>query len=197
MLFPRVVFAIGVVLCVVTVAWSGESRKVKKAKEGTRENRAEMVVHLTPDGKNKGLLLTYPKTISASSVTAGKPVTFPILIVNLLEEEVFVEVTHYDHLSYDLRFDAYNFASGGGVGSSADNRRLLKRLHACWYKGGKPSPSDRAAADISGKVDFAGAMPLSDFIGAKATIGFPLRGFYRTNGKEFTKDVEMPVEIVK
>ncbi len=190
MMSPRVAFAVSLIVSTAAVSWSADSKKVKK---GPHKNEARMVVRLTVAGTDKGLQLIYPKTISAA---AAKPVKFPITIVNLLKEEVFLEVTDHDDLSYHLKQDR-NIAFGGGGGFGGDNESLLKRLHACTYKDGKPQMFWGVMASIPGKIDFGENLPLSQWIGAKATIEVFPRGFYRANGKEFSMRVEMPVEIIK
>ena len=109
MMSPRVAFAVSLIVSTAAVLVG----RFKKGQERPPQERGENGGRLTVAGTDKGLQLIYPKTISAA---AAKPVKFPITIVNLLKEEVFLEVTDHDDLSYHLKQDR-NIAFGGGGGS--------------------------------------------------------------------------------
>jgi hypothetical protein len=186
---PRVLIKLLVVLCFAAIA-SGEP----KEKRGDAE-KATLIVHLANDGTDHGLRFDYPKAISAS---AGKSAKVPIVISNLLEEEVFLEVTDYDDLGYKLGDVGTSWAAGGGsVVGFPDNARLLKRLHASSYMKGKAFTCGCATAFISAHVAFDQDVSLKEFIGLDCRIKVTLKGYYRRNGNEFEKSVELPVEIVK
>jgi hypothetical protein len=116
----------------------------------------------------------------------------------MLKEEVFLEVEGHDYPSYALLSDKNGkpLLMGGGSAGFPDNANLLKRLHACDYKDGKPRPCGCATAYIRPKLDFKDE-DLNDFVGHKITIGVTLVGYYRTNGKQFVTTALLPVEIVK
>ena len=190
-------------VCVTTILWLGSvelyggSNNAKNAPMP----EASVTVHLTPGGTGEGLRLIYPTHISASS---ARPVEFRFLVVNLLKEEIFLEVTGHD----DLKYEVHNVvgeaemppleadSGGGSVVGFPDNTQLLKRLHACSYsKDGKPFPCDCATAVIAGKIDFDKDLNLKGRVGSKMTIGVSLVGFYRATGKQFHAAANLAVEI--
>jgi hypothetical protein len=70
-------------------------------------------------------------------------------------------------------------------------------LHACVYRDGKPRPCGCDTVLIDAKINFAKEIRLTDYIGRKVFIGIKLVGYYRSNGKEFRKTANLPVEVVK
>lgn len=187
-----------VAACVVTIFWFGSvgwpSERVEKKSD--KQTDASLTVHLSPEGRDEGFCLCYPRQISASS---ARPVKFPILVVNLLKQEVFLEVTGHDDPSYAFENDdkGQPFLMGGSVVGFPDNANLLKRLHACDYKHGKPHPCGCSTAYIRAKIDFPKEIDLNNYVGIKVTIGINLNGYYRADGKRFAKTANLPVEVVK
>ncbi len=180
------------ILCACSFASSREPRKPDRNTVDTTE--ARMVVHLSSKGTDKGISLVYPAELSS---TSARPVKFPFRVVNLLEEELFLEVTEHDDLSFELGENGHWAFGGGSAIGFPDNASLLKRLHACECKDGKARPCGCAMAFITAKIDFGEEISLNNWIGEKAIITVVLKGYYRANGKEFEKTVKLPVKIVK
>jgi hypothetical protein len=190
--FPRVA------ACTATIFWFASVALPSEAVEKKTDEKtgAALTVHLTPDGRDEGFCLYYPRQISASS---ARPVKFPVLVVNLLKREVFLEVEGHDDPSFALENDdkGQPLLMGGSVVGLPDNANRLKRLHACDYKDGKPHPCGCATAYIDAKIDFPKEVELNNYVGTKVTIGVSLVGYYRANGNKFEKTANLPVEVVK
>ncbi len=109
-----------------------EKDKARQKVALQEKNRVPSIKLLTDSkSKEKGLLLTYPKQIPFQGPGAGE---VPISVVNLLDEEVFIEVTGNESLGCSLEFWNGGFSGGGGGGTFfPDNTNLLKRLHATHY----------------------------------------------------------------
>ena len=143
-------------------------------------------------GAEPGILVEAPKTISASARPEGQ---FVFRIVNMLDEEVFVEVTEYDAIAVDL--DHPKAAETGmrlSLRSRFPNTALLKRLHASRvHEDGKRITCRCGVARVTVQL---GVDDLKQWVGGKGTMNIPVRGFYRSNGEAFEGKVKLPVEIV-
>ena len=115
-------------------------------------------------------------------------IEFEVRIVNRLLEEVFVEATDLGdaHLCLDG-----GVMSGGGIGFP-DNIPLLKRLHAAKIYGEKKV----TCACGSVVVKQSHEMDLSKFVGCSGTFRLRVKGFYRTNGKEFYETINLKFKII-
>jgi len=164
-----------------------------KGEKTTTTPEASVTVHLTPEGTDEGLRVVYPKQISAGSASPSK---FPLLVINLLKDEVFLEVTGMDDLSYEIDVPGELVAGGGPIIVFPDNTHLLKRLHACSYHDGKACPCGCAMAPIAATINFDD-VKLKDLVGSKMTIEVSLVGYYRASGKMFDKTTKLTVAIVK
>jgi hypothetical protein len=115
-------------------------------------------------------------------------IEFEIRIVNRLLEEVFVEVT-------DLG-DAHMCLDGGLMGWSGigfpDNIPLLKRLHAATIYGKEKVTCACGSVVVKQSCE----MDLSKFVGRSGTFRFQVKGFYRTNGKEFCETIDLKFNII-
>jgi hypothetical protein len=164
----------------------------KKQIEEEKIKKSPTIVVLTdPDSKEKGLLISWPKKIPFKGENAGK---LPIRVSNLLDEEVFLEVTETESLSYSLDYWSGGFAGGGGSFTIfPDNTNLLKRLHATSYSKGKRFTCGCCGARINATLD-ANALQGGR---ARGTVTVMISGFYRNSGKRFYESVELPIELVE
>ena len=192
-------------VCVIAILWlgSGELYGGSNDAKNATTPQASVTVHLTPEGTDEGLRLIYPTQISASS---ARPVDFRFLVVNLLKEEIFLEVTGYDDLRYEVSNVVENEdmppleagSGGGSVVGSPNNSQLLKRLHACsYFKDSKPHPCGCAMAVIVAKIDLNKELNLKEHVDSKMTVGVSLIGYYRATGKQFQATANLAVKIVK
>ena len=116
-------------------------------------------------------------------------------IVNLMEEEVFVEVPTDQQLGHTYELDDGESHSGSGGGGAEtvfpDNVNLLKRLHATSYRNGKRSTCGCAIADVDASIE------LPEFATAKGktTVTIHIKGFYRSNGKPFSEYIDLPLPL--
>jgi len=116
------------------------------------------------------------------------------LISNLLEEEVFVEVTGLDSLGYHLESKHGGFALGGGTFVLfPTNTALLKRLHAASYQDGKAMLCGCCFARIESSI----GKDVLDIGHARGTVDVWIRGYYRKTGKHFSESIKLPIEIVE
>lgn len=164
----------------------------KKVREDLEKKEAPTIaLLLDPQSDKKGLLVTCPSKIPLNGEDAGK---VPIRVINLLDEEVFLEVTGSESLSYLLNsWDGGFSGGGGGATNFPDNTNLLQRLHATSYKDGKRFTCGCCSAKISGKL---GPEAL-DMGRARGTVSVRIRGFYRNSGKRFSEYVDLPIELIE
>lgn len=155
------------------------------------KSRIPTIKLLAGKSNERGLLLTWPKKIPFRGDGAGQ---IPISVVNLLDKEVFIEVTGVESLSYSLEpWNGGYCGGGGGFTIFPDNANLLKRLHATHYTNGKGFTCGCCIAVINGKL---GAQALA-FGRARGTVTVWIRGFYRNSGKYFSESIELPIELVE
>ena len=167
-----------------------EARRQKQSEE-LKMKTPSITLLTDPDSQKKGLLVTCPSKIPLTGENAGK---VPIRVVNLLDEEVFLEVTGSESLSYSL--EHWNGGSSGGGGSFTifpDNTNLLKRLHASSYRDGKIFTCGCCITRINGRLD----PDVLDVGRARGTVTVRIRGFYRNSGKYFSESVDLPIELVE
>lgn len=165
--------------------------QTKQLEEEQKKKAPTIVVLTDPESKEKGLLITWLKKIPFKGENAGK---VPIRVTNLLDEEVFLEVTGLESLSYSL--DHWDGGFSGGGGSSTifpSNTNLLKRLHASSYSDGKRFTCGCCGAKINGKLD-SDALHVGR---ARGTVTIRIHGFYRNSGKQFYESVDLPIELVE
>ena len=144
-------------------------------------------IRLFTDAKTagKGLLVTCMKRVQAKGPHAGE---VAVTVANLLDEEVFVDVSGIRWLGGS--FEAKDGTEYVGGGSFADGN-LLKRLHAAVYRGEKPVVCGCCVAHIPGWVP-------SDVLAmgkVRGQVDVWLHGYYRNTGKAFNESVRLPVEI--
>jgi hypothetical protein len=166
----------------------------------SRAKSKEVDVQIITDSKSKeaGIHVRLYSPVYATGDNAGE---VNISIVNLLEEEVFIEVTGLGKLGYSFRRfdkDGEIMAMAGGSGSFTvfpDNTRLLKRLHgASKDKNGKLGTCGCGFTTIKGKLK--DKLDLKKWIGADTKISVSITGYLRKNGKQFSKYVTIPIKII-
>ena len=115
-------------------------------------------------------------------------------MVNLLEEEIFLEVPKVELLSYSLEhWGGGSSGGGGGRIIFPDNANLYKRMHATSYGKGKKFTCGCCITRINGKLDDEAL----DAGRARGTVTLRLSGFYRNSGKHFSESVDLPIELIQ
>jgi hypothetical protein len=167
-------------------------------RSGAESERAQVPFFFDSESAKEGILVQVQGPVQASGEKAGQ---VTVIVSNLLQEEVFIEVTGLEQFGYEFRQPAANgrpggCAFGGGGGPMwPDNLRLLKRLHASTYTNGELSTCGCAMAWLKGTVG-AADLDLKDWIGADTKIRVQIGGYLRRNGKAFGKELELPIRIV-
>ncbi|QTN33443.1 WG repeat-containing protein [Akkermansiaceae bacterium] len=142
-------------------------------------------------GDEKGLLVTCPPKIPFQGKGAGE---IPISVVNLLEEEIFLEVPEVQSLSYSLKHWSGGFSGGGGSRIIfPDNANLYKRMHATSYGKGKKFTCGCCITRINGKLDDDAL----DAGRARGSVTLRLEGYYRNSGKHFSESIDLPIELIE
>ncbi len=150
-----------------------------------------IVILQDPASKEKGLLVTCPRTIPFNGAKAGQ---IPIQVINRLDEEVFLEVTGHESLDYALEtWEGGSTSGGGGVVIFPDNTQLLKRLHATHYS----EQGDFTCGCCSTVIRSTIPSDALESGRARGTVGLRISGYYRKSGKEFFELVELPIELVE
>jgi hypothetical protein len=200
MVFMRFAVPVGFVVLLVS------SAKAQQSSATVRQpaDKKSVLVQIDPAVRDKGLNVVGPIRVSAKD---GWPAGFAVTVVNLLEEEVFLTVRSVElqnlgyRLAHELSDGMFMGIAGSGSAPSAmcpDNTGLLKRLHACSYKEGRPLPCGCAVARVQGTLgDADDSLDLSTAVGSKGTVTLPIKGYFRANGEEFSKDVEIPILITE
>lgn len=162
---------------------------------------SEVKVLLNPQSDEACIAVIVNPTVRATGDKKGE---VQITIINLLDEEVFIEVTEFDSLSFYFSYrsvDGKAFASlsgGGAFTAFPDNTRLLKRLHTTVVDDkGKRFTCACARAHIRGKLGDA-RTDLKDCIhrpGAKTTVSIPVTGYLRNSGRVFSEYIRVTIEI--
>ena len=185
-----------VVLPIVLLSVLAISSRADEA-EGDAQDEKGIEVFCGPVEGRRGLKVIFPAEIRATETDETK-VTFKV--VNLLEEQVFLEVTGIEILDYTLSLDSNDDTAivsevlGGTEVIFPDNTKLLKRLHATTYKDEESFTCGCAIARITTTFrceDFA------SWIGATGTITLNISGYKRSDGASFSKTVDVPISIVE
>jgi hypothetical protein len=156
---------------------------------------ADVPVFLAGTAQTNGIGVSVRSPVYTSGTNAG---LVQITVANLLEEEVFLEVTGFDDLGYTIEStdpdEIYYTGGGGSITVFPDNTHMLKRLHGSTrMKDGSLATCGCAVAFIRGKVNF-GPPDVDVPTETKVTITIPIAGYLRSNGKHFWGSVEVPIE---
>ncbi len=162
-----------------------------KARESEKNREPTIKVFNDRECNDKGLLVTCTRKVPRAGENAGKII---IQVVNLMEEEVFLEVTDFESLGYSVETRGGGYAgSGGSFTFFPDNTHLLKRLHATSYSNGKPFTCGCCMTQIKGSL----APEALELGPAKGTIDVCLSGYYRNTGRHFSECIKLPFEIIE
>ncbi len=175
---------------------------------------------------------TIPVFLSPGEITEGIKVTcapvfdldgkwpqeFPIQVLNLQPEEIFLEVTGYSDMAYAVSFEGdvaskrdgetlqqwqiFSTSGGGGRVIFPDKASLLKRLHSShrqpdgsWRTCACASTTIDAAVDLSSAADKLRDLDKLDPAKTKVVLRLHLNGFFRANGQSFKGNVEIPFTV--
>lgn len=152
----------------------------------------EVPILLAPNARESGILVRVDSPVPALGPHMGE---VQIVVQNRLEEEIFLEVTGFDSLGYDLRDKNGGLAIGGGrFVFFPDNTQYLKRLHASSRRrDGTLFSCGCAMAYIKGKL---AEKDLKRWVGSAAKVTVPIVGYLRKNGQHFDKWIDIPIQIV-
>ena len=135
--------------------------------------------------ETEGLLIKLKKVDYEGVETQN--VEFEILIVNLLLEEVFIEVTDSDEASISIERTGNDWGVMGTAGSVTglpDNTRLLKRLHASFLN---KEGEKLTCGCCQYTIKQSAKLNLSHWIGSKSKLSFRVSGYHRSNGKKIQR----------
>jgi hypothetical protein len=161
------------------------------ATSSPKESEVGVTILTDPKAKESGIFVKVNSNITATGDGIGEVY---ILFVNLMEEEVFLEITGFDSLGWKLNS---GFGGSGGVEwVFPDNMNHLKRLHgATRSEDGHLLSCGCSMVNVKGKLELEG-VNLEEWVGEKATITIPVNGYIRKNGQRFHEWVELPIQIV-
>ncbi|WFB37497.1 hypothetical protein P3T73_06960 [Kiritimatiellota bacterium B12222] len=161
------------------------------ATSSLRESEEGVTILTDPKAKETGIFVKVNSNVTATGDGIGE---VNILFVNLMEEEVFLEITGFDSLGWELNTGPEG--SGGVEWVFPDNINHLKRLHGSTRsKDGNLLSCGCSMVNVKGKLELEG-VNLEEWVGEKATVTIPVNGYIRKNGQKFHEWVELPIKIV-
>ena len=160
---------------------------------------AEIKVLLPGDKPQEGIQITDGPTFS---VREAKPQDFRFTVVNLFEDEIFLEVTNFADVGISVRGDGFSAGGGGTVTGFPDNTNLLKRLHrSSKAEDGSFVSCGCSMVSISGAATvpagFLSRKGIEELRKAGFTIDLTFTGYFRETGQQFFGSVELPVKIME
>jgi hypothetical protein len=162
-----------------------------KADELAEEANPSIKILIGKDAKGKGLRVTYPSKIPFEGEGAGE---IPLTVVNLLEDDVFLEVTGNESCGASLDYWNGGFFGGGGSFTIfPGNTNLLKLVHATRYKGDESFTCGCCITRTKAKINPAALKSGR----ARGTVSVSFAGYYRSTGKHFFEIVDLPIELVE
>jgi hypothetical protein len=159
--------------------------------------QAAIKVITDPNDKGRGLHVYAGGQIHAKGPEAGK---FSIDVVNLTEQEIFLEVTDpffgvgIQKKAGDAQIPGPGRRFAGGAIMFPDNTKLLKRLHRGILGKDGWTSCGCALATIDGQID---TEFLSKYVGWTAAVSVNLVWYSRSTGERFRERANVLFEIVE
>ncbi|NJK91723.1 MAG: hypothetical protein HC904_07815 [Blastochloris sp.] len=153
---------------------------------------------LLPEEKlQQGIQVSSLPSLSARD---DKPQKFSFTVMNLFEDEIFLEVTNFEDVGIFIRGDGISSGRGGKSTVFPDNTNLLKRLHSSKkQENGSFVPCGCCMVSISGSTTVPSKLFSDVNIDSLKKVSFTMnltfRGYFRKTGKQFIGSVEIPVRI--
>ena len=171
------------------VIWRASNYKEVEALIKKEEDKKPTIDISFTDKWSKGKIIL-PKRVQIRA-TGEKPGHFNALIRNTLDQDVFLKVTGFEGLSYELEKEDGSVAFSSGM--PTDEYRFLYELVS---KDIHNSACACSKQYISGSMGIA-PKKLIYWIGARGTVSLTIEGYYKSNGKAFHESIDLPIEIVK
>ena len=158
-----------------------------------------MPVTILEDSKEKGILLVFPKGISASQ--AGGVFIFNYHVVNTLEEKIFFQtISAFPFPTYlSARFTApdSDFRTSNGDPSVMDSETNFARyalLHgANYYSDGTHKTLGRSICVCQARIK----IPKAVKAGWTAHLRIHVNGYFLKNGEPFKGEIEVSIPVTK
>lgn len=127
---------------------------------------------------------------------------FVLHVTNLFSDEIFLTVTEFDDIGFSLKEKTATMnrgmSSGGGKIVFPDNVGLLKRLHGSIGSNGDTTVTcGCCVAAIPISISAHEGTSFSEWAGIPGSLRIPIKGYFRSTGREFSEYVEVPFIVPK